>query len=193
MPSKTVWFLKGGPLGIKSHTCTFVKFLPWSSVFKASFMCAICTRGAAPGVCFLPCERCFKNLQIRSVQIYLHPCANLHPGANCAHELYNFYTVLREISINDKHFLLRCCLKSIRNKFKVVFYRNENHVYYFDHSSTRYLNLCGYRRSHPPTPTFLKPNSSCGISIGSMSALYANSPNIEPRVCLSWIFPLLLI
>ena len=45
-------FLKGGPLGIKTHTCTFVKFLPWSSVLKASFMCAICTRGAAPGVCF---------------------------------------------------------------------------------------------------------------------------------------------
>ena len=45
-------FFKGGPLGIKTHTCTFVKFLPWSSVFKASFMCAICTRGAAPGVFF---------------------------------------------------------------------------------------------------------------------------------------------
>ena len=26
MPFKTVWFLKGGPLGIKTHTCTFVNF-----------------------------------------------------------------------------------------------------------------------------------------------------------------------
>ena len=50
----------------------------------------------------------------------------------------------------------RSCLKSIKNKFQVVFYRNENHVYYFDHSSTRYLNLYGYGRSHPPTPTFLE-------------------------------------
>ena len=62
----------------------------------------------APGVYFWPCERCFKNLHpgakfapgckfapaFEVVQIYLHPDANLHPGANCAHErkLYNFYT-----------------------------------------------------------------------------------------------------
>ena len=49
------------------------------------------------GVQIWPCERCFKNLQfvptIEAVQIYLHPCANLHSGANCAHERnpYNFY------------------------------------------------------------------------------------------------------
>ena len=47
-------------------------------------------------------------------------------------------------------FLLRCCLKSIKNKFQVVSYRKEYHVYYFNFSSTRYLNLYGYRRSPPP-------------------------------------------
>ena len=71
-----------------------------SKDFKASFMCAICTRvqtgvQIAPGVYFWPCEQCFKNLPgfkfalaFEVVQIYLHP------GANCAQErkLYNFYT-----------------------------------------------------------------------------------------------------
>ena len=90
----------------------------------------------APGVYFLPCERCFKNLHpvriapgckfapaFEVVQIYLHSGANLHPGANGAHErkLYNFYTFCWEISINGRHFLLRCCLKSNKNKFQVVF------------------------------------------------------------------------
>ena len=64
-------FLKGGPLGIITHACTFVKFLPWSSVFKASFVCAICTRGAAPGVCFGHVNgTCFKNLQIREWRMH---------------------------------------------------------------------------------------------------------------------------
>ena len=40
----------------------------------------------------------------------------------------------------------------------------------FDHASTRYLNLYGFRRSPPPTPTFLEPKR--GSSVGSMSALY---------------------
>ena len=63
-------------------------FSVYDFVLTASFMCAICTRGAnlhpgckfAPGVYFWPCERCFKDL---------------HPGANYAHErkLYNFYTL----------------------------------------------------------------------------------------------------
>ena len=122
----------------------------------------------------------------------MHPGANLHPGANCAHErkLYNFYTFRLEMSINGRHFLLRCCLKSIKNKFQVVFYRKEYHVYYFNPSSTRYLNLYGYRRSRPPTHTFfLNPNTRRDSSVGTKYALYANSPNIEPRARLSWIFP----
>ena len=115
----------------------------------------------APGVYFWPCERCFKNL---------HPGANLllpsrwckfictrvqigtrvqivHLNANCI------------ISIhfdNGRHFLLRCCLKSIKNKFQVVIYRKEYHVYYFNHSSIRYWNLYGYDRSPLPTHTFLE-------------------------------------
>ena len=43
-------------------------------------------------------------------------------------------------------------------------------------------------RPLPPTH-FWNPNTRRGSSVGSMSALYANSPNIEPRVRLSWIFP----
>ena len=50
----------------------------------------------------------------------------------------------------SRRFLLRCCLKTIKNKFQVVSYRKEYHVYYCNHSSTRYLNLYGYRRSPPP-------------------------------------------
>ena len=104
--------------------------------------------------------------------------ANLHPGANCAHErkLYNFYTLWWEISINVRCFLLRCCFKSIKNKCQVVFYRNEYHVYYFNHSSIRYLNMYGYHRSSPPTHTFSESKHQGGISVGSVSALYANSP-----------------
>ena len=119
------------------------------------------------------------------VQIYLHP------GANCAHErkLYNFYTLRWEISINARCFLLRCCLKSIKNKFQVVSYRNEYHLYYFNHSSTRYLNLYGYRRSPPPIHTFLGSKHQGGSSVGSMSTLYASGSNIVPHVRLSWIFP----
>ena len=37
--------------------------------------------------------------------------------------------------------------------------------------------------------TFLESKHQGGSSVGSMSALYANSPNIVPRVRLSWIFP----
>ena len=46
-------------------------------------------------------------------------------------------------------------------------------------------------RSIAPLPSthFWNPNTRRGSSVGSMSALYANSPNIEPRVRLSWIFP----
>ena len=40
----------------------------------------------------------------------------------------------------------------------------------------------------PPTPTCLDPNIRHGNSVGSMSALYANSPNIAPRVRLSLSF-----
>ena len=60
------------------------------------------------------------------VQIYLHPGANLQLGANCAHERkpYNFYTFWLEISINGRHFLLRCCLNLIKNKFQVFFCQN---------------------------------------------------------------------
>ena len=111
-------------------------------------------------VYFWPCERCFKNL---------HPGANLllpsrwckfictrvqivHMNANCI------------ISIHYDgrfRFLLRCCLKSIKNKFQVVSYRKEYHVYYFNHSSTRYLNCYGYRRSPPliSLHIFLNPNT----------------------------------
>ena len=102
------------------------------------------------------CERCFKNL---------HPGANMllpsrwckfictreqirtrvqivHMNANCI------------ISIhfdNGTHFLLRCCLKSIKNKFQVVIYRKEYNVNYFNHSSIRYWNLYGYDRSIAPS------------------------------------------
>ena len=41
-----------------------------------------------------------------------------------------------------------------------------------------------------PFPYFWNPNTKRGSSVGSM---YANSPNIEPRVRLSLIFPLRLI
>ena len=66
----------------------------------------------APGVYFLPCERCFKNLHpvriapgckfapaFEVVQIYLHSGANLHPGANGAHE--------RKLYIISIHFVGR--------------------------------------------------------------------------------------
>ena len=43
-------------------------------------------------------------------------------------------------------------------------------------------------RPLPPTH-FWNPNTRRASSVGGMSALYANSPNIEPRVRLSWIFP----
>ena len=43
-------------------------------------------------------------------------------------------------------------------------------------------------RTLPPT-YFWNPNTRPGSSVGRMSALYANSPNIEPRVRLSWSFP----
>ena len=33
-----------------------------------------------------------------------------------------------------------------------------------------------------PPPNFCNPNTMRGRSFGSMSALYANSPNIDPRV-----------
>ena len=39
-----------------------------------------------------------------------------------------------------------------------------------------------------PPHIFWNPNTRRGSSGGSKSALYANSPNIEPRVRLSWIF-----
>ena len=85
----------------------------FSDLFKASFMCAICTRvqictrGANlhPGCIFGHVNGVLRNLHqfapgckfapaFEVVQIYLHPGANLHPGADCAHErkLYNFYT-----------------------------------------------------------------------------------------------------
>ena len=90
-------------------------------------------------------------------------------------------------------FLLRCCLKSIENNFQVVFYRKENQVYDSNHSLTRYLNLYGtVDRPLPPTH-FWNPNTRRRSSVGSMPALYANSPNIEPRVRLPSIFPLTLI
>ena len=84
--------------------------------------------------------------------------ANLHPDANCAHErkLYNFYTLCLEISINGRHFLLRCCLKSNKNKFQVVFIEKNIMFINFNHSSTPYLNMYGYRRSPPPTQTCLE-------------------------------------
>ena len=45
------------------------------------FMCTICT-----WVYFWPCERCFKNPDANLLYFGVHPGANLHPGANCAHE-----------------------------------------------------------------------------------------------------------
>ena len=44
-----------------------------------------------------------------------------------------------------------------------------------------------------PPPHFWNPNTRRGSSVSRMSALYANSPNIDPRVCLSWMFPLPLL
>ena len=44
-----------------------------------------------------------------------------------------------------------------------------------------------------PPPHFWNLNTRRCSSVGSMSALYTNSPNIEPRVRLSWILPLPLI
>ena len=69
------------------------------------------------------------------------------------------------------------------------FYRKEYHVYYFNYASTRHLNLYGIVDRTFPSTHFWNPNTRRGSSVGSMSALYANSPNIEPRVRLSWIFP----
>ena len=118
----------------------------------------------APGVYFWSCERCCKNL---------HPGANLllpsrwckfiwtrvqictpvqivHMNANCIISIHFDW----RLSINGRHFLLRCCLKSIKNKFQILLYRKEYHVYYFNQTSTRYMNLYGNRRSTPPIHTF---------------------------------------
>ena len=45
------------------------------------------------------------------------------------------------------------------NRLKInfkLFFIEKYHVYYFNHSSTPYLNVYGYRRSPPPTHTFLE-------------------------------------
>ena len=76
------------------------------ALIKASFMCAICTRvNGVLKICKLVqiCSCLRGGANLHRVQI-------VHMNANCI-----------KISINGRHFLLRCCLKTIKNKFQVVF------------------------------------------------------------------------
>ena len=124
-------------------------------------MCTICTqvqkctRGANlhPGCIFGHVNGVLRICTRVQICSCLRGGSNWHPGANCAHERKLYNSIHFD---NGRHFLLRCCLKSIKNKFQVVINRKEYHVYYFHHSSIRYWNLYGYDRSPPPTHTFLE-------------------------------------
>ena len=109
-PRSCAQFAPGCKFAPGVQNCTRGVFLAmWTVFLEFAPECKF-----APGCKFAPA--------FEVVQIYLHP------GANCAHErkMHNFYTFWLEILIKGRHFLLRCCLKSIKNKFQVFFI--ETHI-----------------------------------------------------------------
>ena len=101
----------------------------------------------------------------------------------------------RGTNLQPRYILAMRCFKNL-HRVKICSYfrgganftQNEHHIYHFDNSSTRYLNLYGYRRSPLPDPTFWIPNTRRVSLAVSMPALYTNSPNLEPDVRWSWLF-----